>query len=252
MPKRKDEEEDVAEDEENEAGSDQEDEVVSQHALGSASDPIQEMPMEIEEDIIGEERPANDGQIDLTAVVPAEIKGPPNIVGTVIDMTVPPSDARPVKGGTHTRSTSYDANNPSLHSPSSRTIAPPLPIPQDRHSLPPPSAQVDHRQSETLPTAVAEHVQSIEEQLATTVQETILEGRERTPTPAVNLILATPQTSQDTPAQTITNLIVPKNIPNAPKPRSRSRAPVPPESPMITRSQSRSRTLAASAAGSRS
>ena len=134
-----------------------------------------------------------------------------------------------------------------MHSPSSRTIAPPLPIPQDRHSLPPPSAQVDHCQSETLPTAVAEHVQSIEEQLATTVQETILEGRERTPTPAVNLILATPQTSQDTLAQTITNLIVPKNIPNAPKLRSRSRMPVPPESLMITWSQSRSQTLAASA-----
>jgi len=123
LPKRKDEEEDVAEDKENEAGSDQEDEVVSQHAPGSASDPIQEMPMEIEKDIIGEDMPADDGQIDLMAIEPAEIKVPPNIVGTVIDMTVPPSDARPVKGGTHTRSTSYDANNPSLHSPSSQTIS---------------------------------------------------------------------------------------------------------------------------------
>jgi len=81
---------------------------------------------------------------------------------------------------------------------------------------------VDHCQSETFPTAAAEHVQSIEEQPATTVQETILKGRKRTPTPAINLISATPQTSQDAPAQTITNLIVPKNIPNAPKPRSRS------------------------------
>jgi len=247
LPKRKDEEEDVAEDEENEAGSEQEDRVVSQHAPGSASDPIQEMPMEIEEDIIGEDMPANHAQIDLTAVEPAEINVPPNIVGTVIDMTVPPSDARPVKGGTHTRSTSYDDNNPSLQSPSSRTIAPHLPImPQDRHSLPP-SAQVDHHRSETLPTAVAEHMHSIEEQPATTVDETILEGHDRTPTPAVNLISAIPQTSQDAPAQTITNLIVSKNIANAPKPRSRSRTPVPPESPMVTCSQSRSRTPAASA-----
>jgi len=79
-------------------------------------------------------------KIDLTAVEPAKINVPPNIVGTVIDMTVPPSDACPVKGSTHTRSTSYNDNNPSLHSPSSRTIAPPLPImPQDRHSLPPES-----------------------------------------------------------------------------------------------------------------
>ena len=86
MLKRKDEEEDVAEDEENEARSDQEDEVVSQHAPGSASDPIQEMPMEIEEDIIDEDMPADDGQIDLMAIEPAEIKVPPNIVGTVLQM----------------------------------------------------------------------------------------------------------------------------------------------------------------------
>ena len=224
LPKRKDEEEDLAEDEENDSGSDQEDELVSQHAPGGASDRIQEMPMEIEEDIIGEDMPADHGQIDLTAVEPAEIKVPANIVGTVIDMIVPPSDARLVMGGTHTRSPSYDDNNNlSRLSPSSGTIAPPLPIiPQDCHSLPPLSTQVDLRRSKTLPTAIAEHGQSIEEQPATTVQETILEGRERTPTLAVNLISATPQTSQDAPAQTITNLIVPKNVPNAPKPRSRS------------------------------
>jgi len=244
LPKRKDEEQDAAENAENEAGSEPEDKAVSQLAPGSASAPIQEMPMEIED----EDMPAHYGQIDLTAVDPAEIKVPCNMVGTVIDMTVPPSEARPVKGGTQTHSTSYDENNPSLHTTSRRTIAPSLPImPQERPSLPLPSAHGAHRRSETFPTDAAEHLQSIEEQPATTLEDTILDGRECAPTLAVNLISDTPRTSHDAPAQTITHLLVPKNIQNAPKPRSRSRTPVPPESPMVTRSQSRSPNPAASA-----
>jgi hypothetical protein len=57
--------------------------------------------------------------------------------------------------------------------------------------------------------------------------------------PAVNLVTATPQHSQDRPAGTVTTLIAPLPLPAPSRTRGRSRTPVPPMSPMITRSRSR-------------
>ena len=60
--------------------------------------------------------------------------------------------------------------------------------------------------------------------------------------PTVQVISATPQNSQDTPAGTVTTLVVP-NFDQTSRPRSRSKSPVPP-TPLTTRSRARSRTPA--------
>ena len=225
LPKRKAHpEEEGEEDDGNEAGAEDEDEVASQ----------QEMSMQVDE-IVVEDRPANLGHIDLTGVDAAKV--PSKVVGTVIDIADPPLDTRPVSEGP---SQHADLSLPTL---SSRTTAPLLPtIPEEPQSHPP-SRITDHGPTESLPTDVAEPRHDV----AAPRDQRKTDGRERTPTPAVNQIAATPQTSQDAPAGTVTNLVVPQGTQNVPNPRSGSRSPIPSESPMLTRTKSRSCTPAAPA-----
>jgi len=62
--------------------------------------------------------------------------------------------------------------------------------------------------------------------------------------PVINLVSATPQTSQDAPSGTMTTLHPPLQEPVPSQQCSWSRTPVPPTSPMVTRSQSRGATPA--------
>ena len=62
--------------------------------------------------------------------------------------------------------------------------------------------------------------------------------------PLINLVSATPQTSQDAPGGTVTTLHPPQPEGMPSQRRSRSRSPVPPTSPMVTRSISRGGTPA--------
>ena len=203
---------------------------------------IQEMPMEVDNALV-RDRPAD---IDFTSAEPADIEVPPHVVGTVIDIVDAASDDQPVIGNNPTQSITH-ADKP-LRTLTSTTIELPLQttIAEGRRPLDPASPRVDQQgYTEGFPSAVAEHRQDIGEQPAR-IEPRLTEGHAHTPTPAVNLISGTPQTSHDAPAGTITNLVVPQGTHHAIKPRSRSRTPVPPECPTLTQSRSRSRTPAAS------
>lgn len=150
---------------------------------------------------------------DLTRLEPPEIVVPASLVGQAIDS--PPSEPPPT---IRPETIPLTAPEPLYE----RAAAEPQP-----ETLTPPPVQGPH-----LSRDLHETSRPVEE----------VSSAHPAKLPAVNLISPTPQNSQEELAGTVTQLVVPHEHHNGPRPRSRSRTPVPPESQMITRSKSRSQT----------
>jgi len=201
--------------------------------------PSDDVDMELDE--LAEDRDEDDvhvkveiaGDDGYLLAEPEEVVVPASIVGTTIDLTGAAADQQAVSSG-HTHS-SLDITSDTQRVPA----VPSAPSNIDQQSHRPPSEP-----PLTPPQAPSSRTQVIDHSLSGTEPVSLDPPAipEAVPMrPAVNLIAATPQNSQDAPAGTMTALVIPSN---SSRTRSRSRSPIPPTSPMITRSRSRSRTPA--------
>jgi len=187
---------------------------------------------------------------------PPEIEVPSDIVGHVVDLTMLSLSEAQLSSKVNIAQTTPNPTN-TLQT-SSRPPAIPLAIiPATLDSIPedsPPSNWLPH--TTEFPEATAEGSMT-ETEVVVRVEPPhntvappdpeVLEAPPRTPTPTVNVISPTPQTSQDAPAGTITTLVVSPNPHNRARSRSWSHTPIPAESPMLTWLKSRSGTLGPSA-----
>jgi len=197
--------------------------------------PSDDVDMELDE--LAEERDEDDVHVKVEIAAddgyllaePEEVVVPASVVGTTIDLTGAAPDQQVVSSGhTHgSRDTTSDMQRmpavpsapPNIEQQSNQPTSEPLTPPKA------PTHVIDHNLSGAEPVSL--NPPAIPEAVPMR--------------PAVNLIAATPQNSQDAPAGTMTALVIPSN---SSRTRSRSQSPIPPTSPMITRSRSRSRTPA--------
>jgi len=133
---------------------------------------------------------------------PEEVVIPASIVGTTIDLTGVAADQQVVSSG-HTHS-SLDITSDTQHVPA----VPSAPSNIDQQSNWPPSEPL------TPPKAPSSRIQVIDHNLSGAEPVSLDPPAipEVVPMrPAVNLIAATPQNSQDAPARTMTALVIPSN-----------------------------------------